>query len=124
MDLQPLVSQVKKAFTKTPVPPGLRLPPKLQGALPVVGHTADFVRDTIGLLARVQREIGEELHLLGYGLDLDDPVLAAALSRQRDGRRERSGAQRQPAGHGGVFRHHVHRHSRSGGVLLFPTVHA
>ena len=59
MDLQPLVSQVKKAFTKTPVPPGLRLPPKLQGALPVVGHTADFVRDTIGLLARVQREIGE-----------------------------------------------------------------
>lgn len=58
MDLQPLVDQVKKAFTKTPTPPGLRTPPKLSGGLPVVGHTADFVRDTIGLLTRVQRELG------------------------------------------------------------------
>jgi predicted metal-dependent phosphoesterase TrpH len=32
---------------------------------------------------------GEELHILGYGLDPADPVLAAALERQRSGRRDR-----------------------------------
>lgn len=32
---------------------------------------------------------GEELHILGYGLDPDDPALAAALARQRSGRRDR-----------------------------------
>ncbi len=42
-----------------PPPPGLQLPPRLSGALPVVGHTVEFVRDTIGLLERGQRELGE-----------------------------------------------------------------
>jgi predicted metal-dependent phosphoesterase TrpH len=32
---------------------------------------------------------GEELHILGYGLDPADPMLAAALERQRSGRRDR-----------------------------------
>lgn len=32
---------------------------------------------------------GEELHILGYGLDPADPVLGAALERQRSGRRDR-----------------------------------
>ncbi len=57
MNLEPLVSKVFPK--KRPAPEGLRLPPKLKGGLPVVGHTADFVRDTIGLLTRVQRELGE-----------------------------------------------------------------
>ncbi|NUP11334.1 MAG: cytochrome P450 [Polyangiaceae bacterium] len=57
MDLQPLVAKVFPK--KTEVPKGLRRPPKLSGGLPVVGHTADFVRDTIGLLKRVNAELGE-----------------------------------------------------------------
>ncbi|MEO7118250.1 MAG: PHP domain-containing protein [Candidatus Limnocylindrales bacterium] len=32
---------------------------------------------------------GEELHILGYGMDADDPVLEGRLARQRDGRRVR-----------------------------------
>jgi len=42
-----------------PTPPGLKPPPVLGGGLPVVGHTVEFVRDTIGLLERAQREHGE-----------------------------------------------------------------
>lgn len=57
MDVQPLISKVFPKRTK--VPEGLRLPPRLPGALPVVGHTVDFVRDTIGLLTRIQKEMGE-----------------------------------------------------------------
>ncbi len=38
---------------------GLIAPPMLSGALPVVGHTAEFVRTTIGLLSRAQQENGE-----------------------------------------------------------------
>lgn len=54
-----LESLVPKMFKKTPVPSGLRLPPQLSGGLPGVGHTADFVRDTIGLLKRANKECGE-----------------------------------------------------------------
>jgi len=32
---------------------------------------------------------GRELHVLGYGMDPDDPALDAVLARQRDGRRAR-----------------------------------
>ena len=42
-----------------PVPEGRRQPPLLSGCLPVAGHTVEFVRDTIGLLTRAQRELGE-----------------------------------------------------------------
>lgn len=41
------------------VPAGLREAPRLSGGLPVVGHTAEFIRDTIGLLFRAHRELGE-----------------------------------------------------------------
>jgi sterol 14-demethylase len=41
------------------VPAGLKLPPALPGGLPLVGHSVDFVKDTIGLLFRAQREMGE-----------------------------------------------------------------
>ncbi len=40
-------------------PPGLRPAPQLSGGLPLVGHTVEFIRSTIGLLARAQRELGE-----------------------------------------------------------------
>lgn len=44
---------------RRPAPPaGLRAPPTLSGGLPVLGHTVEFVRSTIGLLARAQRELG------------------------------------------------------------------
>lgn len=42
-----------------PVPSGLRPAPLLSGGLPVVGHTVEFVRGTIELLTRAQRELGE-----------------------------------------------------------------
>jgi sterol 14alpha-demethylase len=38
---------------------GLRRPPRLSGGLPIVGHTIEFVRSTIGLLERAQSELGE-----------------------------------------------------------------
>ena len=44
---------------RTHPPAGLRLPPHLGGGLPLAGHTVEFVRDTIGLLERGQREHGE-----------------------------------------------------------------
>jgi sterol 14alpha-demethylase len=40
-------------------PAGLELPPRLSGGLPLVGHTVEFVRATIELLFRAQRELGE-----------------------------------------------------------------
>ncbi|MFT3772559.1 MAG: hypothetical protein QM820_44780 [Minicystis sp.] len=57
MNLEPLVPRILRR-RKAP-PAGLREPPVLSGALPVVGHTVEFVRSTIGLLARAQRELGE-----------------------------------------------------------------
>jgi len=34
-------------------------PPQLSGGLPVIGHTVEFIRSTIDLLFRAQRELGE-----------------------------------------------------------------
>ncbi len=42
-----------------PPPQGLAQPPLLSRCLPIAGHTVEFVRDTIGLLSRAQRELGE-----------------------------------------------------------------
>src|SRR6185369_14154143 len=44
---------------KKPVPTGLSPVPQLSGGLPILGHSVEFVRNTIGLLARAQREMGE-----------------------------------------------------------------
>jgi sterol 14-demethylase len=44
---------------KKKVPVGLREAPQLSGGLPLVGHSIEFVRSTIALLARAQRELGE-----------------------------------------------------------------
>src|SRR5437868_5167733 len=44
---------------KAPVPSGLRSPPPLSGGLPLIGHTVEFIRATIDILHRAQRELGE-----------------------------------------------------------------
>jgi sterol 14-demethylase len=44
---------------KKVVPTGLSPVPQLTGGLPILGHSVEFVRNTIGLLARAQREMGE-----------------------------------------------------------------
>ena len=43
----------------SPKPSNGRNPPLLSGKLPVIGHTLEFVRSTIELLFRAQRELGE-----------------------------------------------------------------
>jgi len=44
---------------RTPIPSGLRPPPQLSGGLPLIGHTVEFIRATIDILHRAQRELGE-----------------------------------------------------------------
>jgi sterol 14alpha-demethylase len=44
---------------KTVVPAGLSAVPQLSGGLPLVGHSVEFIRSTIELIARAQRENGE-----------------------------------------------------------------
>ena len=44
---------------KVSTPTGLKLAPLLGGGLPLVGHTVEFVRGTIEMLARASRELGE-----------------------------------------------------------------
>lgn len=57
MNLEPILPRILRRRAAPPA--GLREPPMLPGALPVVGHTVEFVRDTIGLLSRAQRELGD-----------------------------------------------------------------
>jgi sterol 14-demethylase len=40
-------------------PAGAKTPPRLSGGLPLVGHSVEFVRATIGLLTRASQELGE-----------------------------------------------------------------
>ncbi len=53
-----LVSRAR-GRTAPVVPSGLRPPPQLAGGLPVVGHSVEFVRKTMELLFRANRELGE-----------------------------------------------------------------
>ncbi|MFK7986275.1 MAG: cytochrome P450 [Sandaracinaceae bacterium] len=57
--LSRLVDKTKARFEPPSPPPGLRPPPRLEGGLPLVGHTVDFVRSTLGLLDRARKEHGE-----------------------------------------------------------------
>ncbi len=51
---------VKKVLKgKTPVPKGLREPPLLSGGLPLLGHSAEFIKGTVELLTRAHKELGE-----------------------------------------------------------------
>jgi sterol 14-demethylase len=44
---------------ETTLPSGEKTPPMLGGGLPLLGHTLDFVRDTIGLLQCARSECGD-----------------------------------------------------------------
>lgn len=59
MQLRDIVDGVGKVAKKGPIPSGLQAPPRLSGGLPVVGHSVEFVRATIDLLFRANRELGE-----------------------------------------------------------------
>jgi sterol 14-demethylase len=56
VNIEPLLPSILRKRRAPPA--GLREPPLLSGSLPVVGHTVEFVRNTIGLLSRAQRELG------------------------------------------------------------------
>jgi sterol 14alpha-demethylase len=47
-----------------------KTPPMLRGGLPLLGHTVDFVRDTIGLLERARRECGDVAKFRVVGKDM------------------------------------------------------
>ena len=87
MNLDPFVETLLRR--KKAPPAGLREPPVLSGALPVVGHTVEFVRSTIGLLARAQRELGEvaAIEIVGkrmvavFGPDAHEAVFRAPDSQ-------------------------------------------
>ena len=42
--------------SRSPIPAGLRKPPQLSGGLPLVGHSVEFIRSTIGLLERARQQ--------------------------------------------------------------------
>jgi sterol 14-demethylase len=81
--LEPLIQKVTRK--KTPIPAGLKAPPRLSGGVPVIGHTVEFVRSTIGLLHRAHEELGEiaEFEVMGrrmvalYGADGHEAVFRA-----------------------------------------------
>lgn len=58
MDLRDVIASPRPA-ARGAIPAGLRPPPRLSGGLPLLGHTVEFVRATIELLFRAQRELGE-----------------------------------------------------------------
>ncbi len=49
---------------------GKKMPVALSGGLPLLGHTLDFVRDTIGLLERARRECGDVAKFRVVGKDM------------------------------------------------------
>ncbi len=46
-------------FASREIPAGLELAPRLAGGLPLIGHSVEFIRGTIELLYRANRELGE-----------------------------------------------------------------
>jgi predicted metal-dependent phosphoesterase TrpH len=63
----------------TPSPDGPQLVPALE-----INSIAEHLLERHGF-----GRDGEELHIVGLGVDPDEPALAATLARQRDGRRRR-----------------------------------
>src|SRR6266567_4060030 len=64
-----------------------KTPPMLRGGLPLLGHTVDFVRDTIGLLERARRECGDVAKFRVVGKDmvlLTGPEVQEAFFRAPD----------------------------------------
>jgi 3',5'-nucleoside bisphosphate phosphatase len=67
---------------------GLGQRPSPQGPRLIAGLEINTVLDDSPTWGGMGRD-GEELHILGYGIAIDDPDLAATLLRQREGRRAR-----------------------------------
>lgn len=59
MELQSFVQRAIQFARPKPVPAGLKEPPRLEGGLPLVGHTVGFVRNAMGLLADAHDQLGE-----------------------------------------------------------------
>ncbi len=59
MQVESLFNRAMSFGRPRSVPTGLREPPRLEGGLPVLGHTVDFVRNAMGLLDHAQKELGE-----------------------------------------------------------------
>ncbi|MGZ5685876.1 MAG: cytochrome P450, partial [Usitatibacter sp.] len=59
MQVQDILDRSLKSFRKAKAPAGLKLPPQLSGGLPLLGHSVEFIRSTVELLFRAQREMGE-----------------------------------------------------------------
>jgi sterol 14-demethylase len=57
MQVQDIVGSVLRR--RRAAPAGLQSPPQLSGALPLIGHSVEFIQSTIDLLARANRELGE-----------------------------------------------------------------
>jgi sterol 14-demethylase len=67
--------------------PSQKAPPMLRGGRPFLGHRADFVRDTIGLLQRARRECGDIPRIRVVGKDMvlmSGPELHEAFFRAPD----------------------------------------
>ena len=61
--IRPKIPSTFKGIVRPPTPATKREIPLVSGALPVLGHTVEFVRDTLGLLDRAYRECGEVAEL-------------------------------------------------------------
>jgi sterol 14-demethylase len=59
MQVQDIIDRSLRGFTRKKTPTGLRTPPQLSGGMPLIGHTVEFIRGTVDLLFRAQRELGE-----------------------------------------------------------------
>lgn len=59
MQVQDILDKSIRSFIRRKPPKGLRPVPQLSGGLPLLGHSVEFVRGTIELLFRAQREMGE-----------------------------------------------------------------
>src|SRR5689334_16037122 len=59
MQVQDILDRSLRSFLPRKAPKGLRTPPVLTGGLPLLGHSIEFIRGAIELLARAQREMGE-----------------------------------------------------------------
>ncbi len=62
-------------------------PPTLEGALPVAGHSVEFLRDPMGLIDRGHRSLGEAYHLKLFNVEaavLTGPEANEAIFRASD----------------------------------------
>jgi predicted metal-dependent phosphoesterase TrpH len=67
---------------------GLGVEPSRAGPQVIAGIEINSIAGDLLEMHGLGRD-GEELHILGFGMDVDDAAFAAALERQRQGRRDR-----------------------------------